>query len=88
MKRPYTTPLRYGWPALAAFVIVLAPMVIGIHAGAGWRLVTALTGPVMFWLIRPFRFGLLTPQERIGMQVSAGFFFAGQVVCSALVYFK
>jgi hypothetical protein len=51
-------------------------------------LAAAFLGAVAFFLVRPWRFGLLTPQERANLRLTGAVFFFSHVLNSAIFYFK
>ena len=89
MKEPALTSLKRSLPILVPVLVLgLAPLAIGFAFGRGWRLVAAVISVGLWFLIRPWRFGLTSPDERRQARITGTIGLCGLVVNYIVVYYK
>jgi len=70
-RSEWVSEIKRGWFVLLAFwVLGASHLVAGHYFGKGWAVVTAGVAAVIWFLSRPWRFGLLSDQVRRGISIS------------------
>jgi hypothetical protein len=88
-SREQVMEIRQGWLFLVVFVCLLASQsFVDQRFGRGWGVVAALTALLIWFIIRPWRFGLLPPHIRRAMQLAGVVAFIGFALVSLIRYFR
>ncbi|PYJ83558.1 MAG: hypothetical protein DME22_15530 [Verrucomicrobia bacterium] len=83
------TEIRQGWPFLLVFVCLLASYSFVDHRfGRLWGVVAAVSALLIWFAIRPWRFGLLSAHTRRTMRLVGVIAFIGFAVVSFIRYFR
>jgi len=87
--REQLTEMRQGWVCLLIFVCLLASYSLVDHQfGRGWGVVAGAGALLVWFLVRPWRFGLLPAHSRRMMRVMGVVAFTGLTLVSLLRYFR
>lgn len=89
MKEGAIASLRRSLPMLWIFCVLgIAPLVIGFSLGRGWRVVAAVVALLAWFVIRPWRFGLATPNERKQVRLTGSIAMFGFAVNYLIIYYR
>ena len=79
--------LRRGLPVLVTFVVLDGShIVVGDYFGKGWALIAAVMALILWYALRPWRLGLLSPEERKAVNFACSVAFIGNLVVAADSY--
>jgi hypothetical protein len=76
-----------GLPVLLAFVVLdSSHVVVGDYFGKGWALIAAVTALILWPALRPWRLGLLSREERKGINILCSIGLVGHALVAAEIY--
>jgi len=88
-KSKFVQELIWGWPVILFFFpLAASQFVIAAYFGKGWGLVAAIADLAIWFLLRPWRFGLLPADSRRSVFINGTVGFIGWVLRAAMLYWK
>ena len=89
MKESIASFGRRSWPVFLPFIVLgAAPLVVHKFFGTRWQLIAGVLSLVFWFLLRPWRFGLATAEERRQVRLGGTIGLAGLVLTYAVQYFR
>lgn len=81
--------IKQGWPALVIFLALgFGRFVVEDWFGKGWAVAAAVMAALAWFIIRPWRFGLLSNEARRGIRLVGALALCGLVAVAAVNYWR
>jgi len=81
--------MKQGWLAVVIFLVLgYSRFLVEDWFGKGWAVVAAAIAAAIWFVIRPWRFGLLSERTRRGFRLTGSMALCGFVVLAALSYWR